>query len=48
MIIKCRCSGKVVQEKVVGLYTLLSSHEEAEPFRRRFRVSARTSNKSTV
>ncbi len=44
----CHCSVKVAQEKVVGLYTLRSSHEEAEHFRRHFRVIARTSNKYTV
>ncbi len=48
MIHKCvarfRCSVEVAQEKVVGLYTNRSSHEEAE----HFRVSARTSNKYTV
>ncbi len=48
IIFKCRCSGKVAQEKVVGLYPRLSSHEEAERFRRRFRINARTSNKYTV
>ncbi len=41
MILKCValccCSVKVVQEKVVGLYPRLSSHEQAE----RFPVSAR-------
>ncbi len=47
-VARCRCSGKVAQEKVVGLYPRLSSHEEAERFHRRFRVSARTSNKCTV
>ncbi len=44
----CRCSVKVTQEKVVGLYTRLCLHEEAERFRRRFRVSVRTSTKYTV
>ncbi len=48
MILKCvalcRCSVKVVQEKVVGLYSRLSSHEQAE----RFRISAQTTNKYTV
>ncbi len=39
MILKCRCSGEVAQEKVDCLYTRLSSHEDAERFRRRFRVS---------
>ncbi len=52
MILKCvprfRCLGNVAQEKVNGLYTSLSSHKEAERFRRCFRVSARTSNKYTV
>ncbi len=47
-VARCRCSGKVAQEKVVSLYTNLSSHEEAERFRRHLRVSARTSNKYTV
>ncbi len=42
------CSGEVAQEKVACLYTRLSSHEDAERFRRRFRVSAGTSNKCTV
>ncbi len=36
MILKCvalcHCSGKVAQEKVVGLYTHLSPHEEPERF----------------
>ncbi len=41
-VARCRCSGEVVQKKVVGLYPRLSSHEQAE------RVSARTSNKYTV
>ncbi len=27
---RCRCSVKVTQEKVLGLYTHQSSHEEAE------------------
>ncbi len=44
----CRYLGKVTQEKVVGFYTCLSSHEEAERFRRRFHVSNRTSNKYTI
>ncbi len=43
-VARCRCLGEVVQEKVIGLYPRLSSHEQAE----RFRVSARTSNKYTV
>ncbi len=47
-VARCRCSGEVAQEKVVCLYTRLSSHEEAERFHTRFRVSARTSNKYTV
>ncbi len=42
-VARCRCSGKVAQEKVVGLYPRLSSHEQAECF-----VSAGTSNKYTV
>ncbi len=42
-VARCRCSGKVAQEKVVGLYPRLSSHEQAERS-----VSARTSNKYTV
>ncbi len=37
MILKCvarfRCSGKIAQEKFVGLYPRLSSHEQAERFR---------------
>ncbi len=32
-VARCRCSGKVVQEKVDCLYTRLSSHEDAERFR---------------
>ncbi len=52
MILKCvalcRCSVEVAQEKVVGLYTRLSSHEEAERFRRHFRISAGTSNIYTI
>ncbi len=44
-VARCRCSGKVAQAKVVGLYPHLSSHEEAERFHRRFRVSARTSKR---
>ncbi len=43
-VARCRCSGKVAQEKVVRLYLRLSSHEQAE----RFRVNTRTSNKYTV
>ncbi len=43
MILKCvalcRCSGKVAQEKVVGLYTCRSSHKEAERFRKCFHFS---------
>ncbi len=31
-VARCRCSGKVAQEKVVGLYLRLSSHEQAEHF----------------
>ncbi len=38
-VARCRCLGKVAQEKVVGLYPRLSSQEQAE----RFRISARTS-----
>jgi len=54
-VARCRCSGKVTQEKVDCLYTRLSSkitqekvdclytrlssHEQAECFHRRFRVS---------
>ncbi len=49
MILKCvalcRCS---VEVEVVGLYTRLSSHEEAERFRRHFRISAGTSNIYTI
>ncbi len=40
-VARCRCSGKVAQEKVDCLYTRLSSHEDAERLRRRFRVSLR-------
>ncbi len=29
-VARCRCSGKVAQEKVDCLYTRLSSHEDAE------------------
>ncbi len=43
-VARCRCSGKVAQEKVDCLYTRLSSHEQAERFRRQ----SRTSNKYTV
>ncbi len=32
-VARCRCSGKVAQEKVDCLYTRLSSHEDAERFR---------------
>ncbi len=32
-VARCRCSGKVVQEKVIGLYPRLSSLEQAERFR---------------
>ncbi len=32
-VARCRCLGKVAQEKVVGLYPRLSSHEQAECFR---------------
>ncbi len=28
-VARCRCSGKVAQEKVDCLYTRLSSHEDA-------------------
>ncbi len=28
-VARCRCSGEVAQEKVVGLYPRLSSHEQA-------------------
>ncbi len=38
-VARCHCSGEVAQEKVAYLYTRLSSHEDAERFRRRFRVS---------
>ncbi len=32
-VARCRCSGKVAQEKIIGLYTRLSSHKQAEHFR---------------
>ncbi len=32
-VARCRCSGKVAQEKVDCLYTRLSSHEDAERLR---------------
>ncbi len=32
-VARCRCSGKVAQEKIIGLYTRLSSHKQAERFR---------------
>ncbi len=32
-VAQCRCSGKVAQKKVDGLYPRLSSHEQAEGFR---------------
>ncbi len=32
-IARCRCSGKVMQVKVAGLYPHRSSPEEAERFR---------------
>ncbi len=35
-VAQCRYSVEVMQEKVVCLYTRLSSHEEAERFRRHF------------
>ncbi len=35
-VARCRCSVKVAQEKVVGLYTRLSLHKEAEVFRKHF------------
>ncbi len=38
-VARCRCSGEVAQEKVDCLYTPLYSHEDAERFRSRFRVS---------
>ncbi len=33
-VARCRCSGEVTQEKVVGLYPRLSSHKQAERFQR--------------
>ncbi len=47
-VARCCCSVKVAQEKVVGLYTHLSSHEEPERFCRCFRISVSTSNNYTV
>ncbi len=48
MILKCVARLKSCKEKAVGLYTRMSSHEEAERICGRFRVSARTSKKYTV
>ncbi len=48
MILKCVARLKSCKEKAVGLYTRMSSHEEAECICRGFRISARTSNKYTV
>ncbi len=36
-VARCSCSVEVAQEKVVGLYPRLSSHEQAKP-QRKFRL----------